>query len=67
MGNVCAECIGKKNASTFEDIPKSKSAGNVGDIVNTQESQQEINAKEKETILTEEKKLDDFNKTGDDV
>ena len=35
MGNVCAECIGKKNANTFEDIPKSKSAGNINDIVNT--------------------------------
>ena len=35
MGNVCAECIGKKNTSTFEEIPKSKAGGNVSDIVNT--------------------------------
>ena len=65
MGNQCNQCLGKKNNFASEDIPRKN--GSKSEILDTMESQQDINKKEKKSLLTDSAKLNDFNKTGDDV
>ena len=55
MGNQCNQCLGKKNNFASEDIPRKN--GSKSEILDTMESQQDINKKEKTSLLTDSAKL----------